>query len=822
MLQRSRGEGGVALVQKLLLIVFVLYPHAQLTANIDSARYYFECGKPIRALSFMDTKKYQAYSFTDKERWLKLKFDIDLENGDIEGAKQDVLQLEQLRVDIALERYYRAEHLAMWAYCYHVQIKADSAIDYSIEALRLYRKEKPSADSLDVFRIYWAHASASRNNFEKAYGLAFSDLPGEKGLYDFARDYIPACFDTAIYFLKKSPCKSLTTLSKLYRSKANYYLDYSNKRDYSKPFIDKEFFFKHAFSNYIQANRILQLVKPLPRKYLAYNEALIGLLHHFHKDYKRAFESFDQSQKHLDQSMLEARDRKNSLYTQLILDQFKSIVSIELFIEKGDENQLKSCIEFNLHSIGDYIRFLSQINAGLVPFRDVYNVNPLRRLVECYIKLHSLTGQSDYFDAALYFMNLNNGIANGRIATDSLNHLADNFMEGDKTINYRATRQGLQRNLNKNECMLLYWDSNTHLYEGNTLVFILEKDRQTIVFSENKTHSGYNSISMKGQPIFNLLKDSTAACIKYYLAAASKIYYHNIKSSISPTVTKLILVPNKELSFLPFEMLHYVDKGKTHYLIEKFAVSYLTVPTDLMLDRRRKQSINDLVVFNNTISSRGEVMFPFSNSTAQVLWKRFSSGLYQPSLNKSSFIKKCRDSTVSVVVFSHASSDPNNLARSYLLLGKDTLAIKDIANQRFNSPLLSLMACELDYGNYDVNAGKLSMSAVLLQRGVKSILTTQWMVDDKVCALLAQSFYKHLFNGFTAAEALRLAKLELIGSSGLESAPLYWAPFRLVGPDISVKEVQLFSINWLVAGGVCFALLIFVFLYIKKKRAVDN
>jgi CHAT domain-containing protein len=51
-------------------------------------------------------------------------------------------------------------------------------------------------------------------------------------------------------------------------------------------------------------------------------------------------------------------------------------------------------------------------------------------------------------------------------------------------------------------------------------------------------------------------------------------------------------------------------------------------------------------------------------------------------------------------------------------------------------------------------------------------------VDDRETANLMVDFYRHLHKGQPAAEALREAQLAMIRAG---KAPLYWAPFILIG-----------------------------------------
>jgi CHAT domain-containing protein len=66
-----------------------------------------------------------------------------------------------------------------------------------------------------------------------------------------------------------------------------------------------------------------------------------------------------------------------------------------------------------------------------------------------------------------------------------------------------------------------------------------------------------------------------------------------------------------------------------------------------------------------------------------------------------------------------------------------------------------------------------------LVAGARTLLVTLWPVADESTARLMQSFYRHRETR-PAAEALRLAQVE-VSQRPAESAPIFWAPFVLVG-----------------------------------------
>ena len=64
--------------------------------------------------------------------------------------------------------------------------------------------------------------------------------------------------------------------------------------------------------------------------------------------------------------------------------------------------------------------------------------------------------------------------------------------------------------------------------------------------------------------------------------------------------------------------------------------------------------------------------------------------------------------------------------------------------------------------------------------GSRSVLASQWSVNDDSTALLMETFYSRLRAGDNKAEALRAAQL-LVGGEQRFKHPYYWAGFVLFG-----------------------------------------
>jgi CHAT domain-containing protein/Tfp pilus assembly protein PilF len=108
------------------------------------------------------------------------------------------------------------------------------------------------------------------------------------------------------------------------------------------------------------------------------------------------------------------------------------------------------------------------------------------------------------------------------------------------------------------------------------------------------------------------------------------------------------------------------------------------------------------------------------------------------------------------------------------------LQVYEIFNLQLDADLVVLSACETGAGVMVSGEGLVGVTRALLYAGARSVVVSLWQIDDASTPGLMLSFYRHLDQDADKAEALRLAKLEMI-RQGTFAHPFYWAPFILIG-----------------------------------------
>jgi CHAT domain-containing protein len=108
------------------------------------------------------------------------------------------------------------------------------------------------------------------------------------------------------------------------------------------------------------------------------------------------------------------------------------------------------------------------------------------------------------------------------------------------------------------------------------------------------------------------------------------------------------------------------------------------------------------------------------------------------------------------------------------------LQIYEIFNLKLNADLVVLSACETGLGKQVKGEGLVGLTHAFFYAGTPSIIVSLWKVQDRSTADLMVNFYQQLDRDNDKAEALRLAKLQLIQQNRY-AHPYYWAPFVLTG-----------------------------------------
>lgn len=105
------------------------------------------------------------------------------------------------------------------------------------------------------------------------------------------------------------------------------------------------------------------------------------------------------------------------------------------------------------------------------------------------------------------------------------------------------------------------------------------------------------------------------------------------------------------------------------------------------------------------------------------------------------------------------------------------LTISKIMALRLNADVVALTACQTGLGKRLTGEGVMGLGRAFQYAGARNVLVSLWNVAEDSTTSFAESFFRHLHEGKSKRQALRLARAEL-RKDGYEH-PFYWAPFIL-------------------------------------------
>ncbi|MBI5858593.1 MAG: CHAT domain-containing protein [Sphingobacteriales bacterium] len=284
-------------------------------------------------------------------------------------------------------------------------------------------------------------------------------------------------------------------------------------------------------------------------------------------------------------------------------------------------------------------------------------------------------------------------------------------------------------------------------------------------------------------------------------------------------INRLIIIPDDELNYLPFEAL---QDGYGKYLVEKFSVQYL-YSTALWANA------------NPGIENKSAGLWafaPFASSgysdTAGISYsplpasKEETSGLKgniltDSAAKKDDFILSANKYGI-IHLATHASADNEEPLRSFISFypekGKPAddsrLYAQEIYNMKLDSTdLIILSACETGTGQLIRGEGLMSLSRAFAYAGCSNIITSLWKAEDKTTAFITQRLHRYLDKGLSKDKALQKAKLDLLKNDQIDprfKTPNYWAHLIFIGNYEPGREKNNW---WWIAAGIIIAAIVY-------------
>lgn len=311
-------------------------------------------------------------------------------------------------------------------------------------------------------------------------------------------------------------------------------------------------------------------------------------------------------------------------------------------------------------------------------------------------------------------------------------------------------------------------------------------------------------------------------------AAGKKIF----KDLIGPfkdnlkSIQKLIIIPDGRLNYFPYEALTFSgSQNQDQFLIEAFQISYAPSASSWIMLGQRKRSVKpvkdflafaDPEFFLGTSAEKhidaeqilrefyleqGYEFTPLHFSGREVkqvskFFRRKSREVYTKRNAKEEKLKNLSLENYKIIHFAtHGFIDEKVPHRSALILTLDEdpaedgfFQAREVFNQRINSDLVVLSACQTGKGKLEKGEGVTGLYRSFFFAGAQTVLMSLWNINDKATAKFMEYFYENLTLGYSKREALQKAKIRMLDSE--YSHPFYWAAFVLSGDGQSSVEIK--------------------------------
>ncbi|MEO1450249.1 MAG: CHAT domain-containing tetratricopeptide repeat protein, partial [Bacteroidota bacterium] len=307
--------------------------------------------------------------------------------------------------------------------------------------------------------------------------------------------------------------------------------------------------------------------------------------------------------------------------------------------------------------------------------------------------------------------------------------------------------------------------------------------------------------------------------------------------ALGPLPTQLIIVPQGNLSLVPFDAL-IEEPGATSpkeiaYLLRKHEVAMAFSAGQWLAVRKGAASNNagkwlgfapsfgDTQAGTPQASIRSDVLQPLAyNRTEVEAIRSYIGGIAYLGTEASEVnFKQNAGEYAMLHISSHAFVDPENALYSGIAFTPEAdsaedgfLDLAELFTLQLPAEMAVLSACETNIGTYLRGEGVMSLARGFAYAGVESVVATLWQVNDAATAQIMEQFYVNLKAGNRKSEALRAAKLAYLDQAdNLSAHPYFWSGFVPIGnmeplridPAIN-RNMQWLVVLILLAGGLGF------------------
>ncbi len=440
---------------------------------------------------------------------------------------------------------------------------------------------------------------------------------------------------------------------------------------------------------------------------------------------------------------------------------------------------------------------------------------------------------------------------------DALKHTFEEKYPKYAALKYTSkisTLATTQQQLDANTCLIEYFEGTMNLY-----IFSITSDTQKI--SIVPKGGQYSRLLLDFQVVLsspNKAASNIVTAYNEFTEMSSYFYKKLLGSTLADDKSRLIIIPDGQIGYIPFEVLltqpvpttkdpDEVNFVKLPYLLKDKRINYNYSAT-LMLSQlsQKREAVNGKVLAMapsysfDSPNCRGErevnirkhlIELPGAAGEIDMLQNNYA-GLFLRQSEASEERFKHEASHYGILHLAmHGVVDQGASQLSGLSFTEDNACVQDnflysyeIKEQNLHASLVVLSACQTGMGKLQRGEGVVSIGRSFMYAGSPSLLITLWSLNDQSGAYLMEAFYKNIKLGMEKDEAIRQAKLSYldnIENSAIAAHPFLWAAFIQIGDysPMLIEEKDSTLLYASIIGGVLLVLLFITFLFRKSKKA---
>lgn len=421
-----------------------------------------------------------------------------------------------------------------------------------------------------------------------------------------------------------------------------------------------------------------------------------------------------------------------------------------------------------------------------------------------------------------------------------------------KHVVHQTSIQEVQAALDEQTLLIEYFQGQEKIY-----VFTISKE-QSLVHSFKHTKAYDVQLASFQHMLIDIeqAKQNIHSACRAFIKSSYELYQLLLINNLLPNKQHLLLIPDGQLAYLPFEVLlteelahtandkqGYLEFSQLPYLLHQYTTNY-NYSAQLFLQQKAKRAKKkgcEILAVAPSYSNKNapEWRNPYERQLRRELaelpgavrelnfLKELFGGdfLYEEEANEANFKQKAPSYEILHLAV-HGLLDEEKPELSGLALEEDNSREEDnilydyeIKQLDLQAQLVVLSACETGIGKYQHGEGVMSIGRGFMYAGVPSLMTTLWSLNDYSGYIIIKEFYQNLQNGMPKDEALRQAKIYYLQQhNGVVTHPSFWACLIQVG-DYNALNIEPNNQKWYYgAAGILVLLLgIGIFIKIRKK-----